>query len=67
MSGLEALDKLGAQSRNTVMLTNLDHSRIISEIQRKGTLGHIIKSDHTPESFLMTVSDFTAKLSPYST
>lgn len=66
MSGLEALEKLGTKSQSTVMLTNLDHSRVLSEVTRNGALGYIIKSEHTPDSFLLKVSDFLTKVDQYS-
>jgi len=58
MNGLEALILLKEKAKETVMLTNLDHSRVLEQVKRKGALGYIIKSDHTPDTFLSAVDNF---------
>lgn len=55
MSGVEMLERLGDTVSRTVMLTNLDQSGVQEKVKNQGVLGYIIKSEHTPESFLNEV------------
>lgn len=59
MSGLQMLNAMQPPHiKKTVMLTNLDHQAVLEEASMKGTKGWIIKSQHTPESFIQHVQSF---------
>ena len=60
MSGIELLDKL--TDCPVIALTNLDQSKVREELTRKGVIGVVIKSDHTPDTFLSTVAGFVTQL-----
>ncbi len=61
MSGIEFIERIPDKVPRTVVLTNLDHARVKEELKRKGILGYIIKSDHTPDSFLWTIAGMIHK------
>ncbi|MBW7944179.1 response regulator [Patescibacteria group bacterium] len=61
MSGVEFIERIPGRASQTVMLTNLDHARLKEELRSKGILGYIIKSDHTPDSFLGAIAEMIAK------
>lgn len=56
MSGLEYIRKLKKQTTApVVVLSNLDQETVRQKMFSLGAAGYILKSDHTPETFLNVV------------
>jgi DNA-binding response OmpR family regulator len=62
LSGIEFLEELGKDtSLPILMLSNLDQPRLKEKALHLGAVGYVIKSEHTPETFLLVVRDHLKK------
>lgn len=58
MSGIDFFNQFPAKNCHTVFLTNLNHGSFRQRIIDSGAQGVIIKSEHTPDTFMTTVQQF---------
>jgi len=66
-SGLELLeDQELWQGQKVVILTNLDQEQVVRRALALGAVGYLIKSEHTPETFIQAVQKFSCITPPFS-